>query len=126
MVSIVFFGLSFLPVIGPLVIPAAQFLLVSSPLFGLKASVAVVIVLTFVPGAKAAVTMFVGVCLASRSLARELMEPYLTRMHQEPVERRRFINRNSARLLGFALPYTFLIGIPVVGPFVWVIAQVSV
>jgi hypothetical protein len=62
---------------------------------------------------------------ASRSLMRELLEPYFSRIRYTPEQKRRWFKERAGVLFGFALAFFVLIKIPLVGVLVYGIAEAS-
>jgi len=64
--------------------------------------------------------------LAQMFFFYELMLPYFSRARLSRAGEQQFISSNLLLILGFIIPYSLLLYIPFVGPFLWVICQSSV
>eukprot|EP00026_Physarum_polycephalum_P010625 Phypoly_transcript_10793.p1 GENE.Phypoly_transcript_10793~~Phypoly_transcript_10793.p1 ORF type:complete len:309 (+),score=22.83 Phypoly_transcript_10793:243-1169(+) len=119
--SLVTYCLSLVPFVGWMVIPIAQFYLVSK-IFGYKTA-AVFSTVLLIPTLRAYSWPTVKVLFGARALAIEMLEPYFSRFGYDkikPVER-----PNQPVLLGFATPFLFLMAVPLVGPLLWGMVQAS-
>lgn len=61
--------------------------------------------------------------LSARGLAWELLDPYLDKLGLGFGEQRAFVATHRSALVGFGLPLTFLMAIPLVGPLMFGLAQ---
>lgn len=61
--------------------------------------------------------------LGARGLAWELLDPYLDKLGLRFSEQRAFVAAHRPALVGFGLPLTFLMAIPLVGPLLFGLAQ---
>lgn len=61
--------------------------------------------------------------LSARGLAWELLDPYLDKLQLGFGEQRAFVAAHRPALVGFGLPLTVLMAIPVVGPLMFGLAQ---
>ncbi|KAJ3108639.1 hypothetical protein HDU97_000495 [Phlyctochytrium planicorne] len=104
------------PVLGNLAWPAATFAYLSFHI-GWKPSMWIVgMGLISPPWGRFVQRRLLRNLLSLRALARELMEPYLCRSKMDMFQRRAWIFKNEAIIYGFALPFFFLLEVPVVGP----------
>ena len=84
------FGLSFIPVVGPVLGPVAQ------------------------------------AYVTARSLGWELLDPYFEKLHVRFDAQHRFVKEHRRPLVGFALPFSLVMSIPLVGPLLFGVAQASI
>lgn len=63
--------------------------------------------------------------LTARTVAWELMDPYFDCLDIRYAEQKQFIARMQKPLLGFGLPVSLLLAIPVIGPLTFGLAQVA-
>lgn len=61
--------------------------------------------------------------LSARGLAWELLDPYLDKLQLGYGEQRAFVAAHRSALVGFGLPLTFMMAIPLVGPLMFGLAQ---
>ncbi|MEM9453201.1 MAG: EI24 domain-containing protein [Myxococcota bacterium] len=61
--------------------------------------------------------------LSARGLAWELLDPYLDKLELDFGEQRAFVAAHRSALVGFGLPLSFLMAIPLVGPLMFGLAQ---
>jgi uncharacterized protein involved in cysteine biosynthesis len=59
----------------------------------------------------------------ARMLGWELLDPYLDRCGLEHKAQRAFVKEHGAAIAGFALPWTLILSIPIVGPLLLGLAQ---
>lgn len=125
MIGLVLLLLSYIPRIGFLVFPLAQFLSTYQQL-GLKLA-GIVVCFSLVPGFRSLWLVAVAFGWSARAICIELMDPYLGRLRT--VERaavKEFLSGNvQLVLVSFAIPFTILLAIPFVGPVVLPIFQSS-
>ena len=86
---------------------------------------ALALLINLVPIAGPIVSTTVQTWNTSEILAWELLEPYFGRLQLPLSEQRRFIRAHRSTLVGFALPFSFALAIPIVGPLLFGLAQSS-
>lgn len=119
--SLVTYCLSLLPFVGWMVIPVAQFYLISK-IFGYKTAV-VFSTFQLIPSLRVYAWPTVKVLFGARALALEMLDPYFSRFGYDKVK---LVERpHQAVLIGFAGPFLFLMAIPLVGPLMWGMVQAS-
>jgi len=119
--SLFTYCLSLIPVVGWMVIPVAQFYLVSK-IFGYKTA-AVFTLFLLIPSLHSYSWPTVKVLFGARALAIEMLDPYFSRFGYEKVK---LVERpHQPVLLGFAAPFLFLMAVPLVGPLLWGLVQAS-
>ncbi|KAI1974538.1 hypothetical protein LOZ51_005964 [Ophidiomyces ophidiicola] len=120
--SLAVYLLSLLPVIGRFVLPAASFYTFNKAVGPVPA--------TAVFGAglilpKRYLIMFLQSYFASRSLMRELLEPYFSRVKFNKKQKRGWFLDREGVLFGFAIGFYTLIKIPLVGVLLYGVAEAS-
>ncbi|KAJ3019661.1 UNVERIFIED_CONTAM: hypothetical protein HDU68_010576 [Siphonaria sp. JEL0065] len=108
--------LSFVPVIGFLAWPSATFLYIGDKINYPTAGC--LFVLTFVSPrlSKYIRGPLLRAVLELRALARELVDPYLSRSKMTREMKEGWLNRNDAVIIGFTVPFFVLLWVPLVGP----------
>lgn len=122
LISLAVYFLSFTPIIGPLVLPAASFYTFNRAVGPGPAS-AIFAVGVFLP--RAWLVVFLQTYYSSRSLMRELLEPYFSRVHFTPKQKKKWFQSRAGILFGFALGFNVLVRVPLVGVLVYGIAEAS-
>ncbi|EPE03406.1 transmembrane protein [Ophiostoma piceae UAMH 11346] len=120
--SLAVFALSYVPVVGRLVLPATSFLTFrrsvglgpASLIFGLG---------LFLP--RRYLVMFLQTYYGSRSLMRELLGPYFSRMHFTSTQKRNWFSSREGLLFGFGAGFYILLRVPLVGVLIYGIAEAS-
>ncbi|KAF2722299.1 hypothetical protein K431DRAFT_222263 [Polychaeton citri CBS 116435] len=120
--SLAIYAASFLPYVGKLVLPAASFYTFNRSA-GLGPAVAVFGSGLVLP--KRYLVMFLQSYFSSRSLMRELLEPYFSRIHYDKAQKRAWFHDREGVLYGFALAFFMMIKVPLVGVLVYGIAEAS-
>lgn len=121
-ISLVVYALTFLPVIGRFVLPAASFYTFNSAVGPIPAAV------VFGSGLilpKKYMVSFLQTYFASRSLMRQLLEPYFYRVKFTKQQKKTWFVDRSGVLFGFALAFTLMVKVPLVGVLIYGIAEAS-
>ena len=63
--------------------------------------------------------------LTARAVAWELVDPYFECLDIRHAEQREFINKHQKLLIGFGLPISLMLAIPIVGPLLFGLAQAA-
>ncbi|KAL4960642.1 transmembrane protein UsgS [Aspergillus stella-maris] len=113
---------SLVPVVGRFVMPAASFYTFRN---AVGTTPAAVIFGTGVILPKRYLVTFLHSYFASRSLMRELLEPYFARIHFTSEQKRRWFKDREGVLFGFAFAFTFVLKIPIIGVLMYGIAEAS-
>ncbi|KAA8647182.1 hypothetical protein EYZ11_010805 [Aspergillus tanneri] len=116
------FILSFLPLVGRFVMPAASFYAFQD-LVG--TTPAAVIFGTGLVLPKTFVVTFLHSYFASRSLMRELLEPYFCRVKFTREQKRRWFADREGVLFGFAFGFTIVLKTPYIGVLMYGVAEAS-
>lgn len=122
LLSIAIFSLSHLPLVGKLVLPAASFYTFNK---AVGTGPAVIIFGTGVFLPRRYLVIFLQTYFSSRSLMRELLVPYFSRVHFTKDEKRNWFRNREGVLFGFGLGFYFLTRVPLVGVLIYGIAEAS-
>ena len=137
--SLAVYVLSFLPVVGRFVLPAASFYTFNKAV-GTPAAVIIFGSGIFVP--KRYLVMFLQSYFSSRSMMRDLvciiypnffyfmltlkqLDPYFSRVRYTKEQKKRWFHDREGVLYGFAVAFFMLVKIPLVGVLVYGIAEAS-
>lgn len=121
-VSLVVFGASYIPYVGRLVLPAASFYTFNKAVGLGPASV---IFGTGILLPRRYLVVFLQTYFASRSLMRELLEPYFARVHFTKEEKRNWFRNREGLLFGFGIGFYVLLRVPLLGVLIYGIAEAS-
>ncbi|KAK1975401.1 transmembrane protein UsgS [Colletotrichum cereale] len=121
-ISLAVFALSYLPVVGRFVLPAASFYTFNNAV-GLGPASLIFGTGIFLP--KRYIVIFLQSYFASRSLMRELLEPYFSRVQFTKEQKKNWFRNREGILFGFAIGFYTLIKIPLVGVLIYGIAEAS-
>ncbi|KAK4548942.1 hypothetical protein LTR36_008715 [Oleoguttula mirabilis] len=114
--------LSFLPYVGRFILPAVSFYTFNNAV-GLPPAILVFSSSIFLP--KRYLVMFLQSYFSSRSLMRELLEPYFTRIRYTSAQKRMWFHDREGVLYGFALAFFIILKIPLLGVLIYGIAEAS-
>ncbi|KAK7416941.1 hypothetical protein QQX98_004852 [Neonectria punicea] len=121
-ISLAVFALSYTPVVGRFVLPAASFYTFNHAV-GLGPASVIFGTGVFLP--RRYLVIFLQSYFSSRSLMRELLEPYFARVHFTKEQKRNWFRSREGVLFGFGLGFYVLVKIPLVGVLVYGIAEAS-
>ncbi|KAM7197171.1 hypothetical protein V8F20_006720 [Naviculisporaceae sp. PSN 640] len=121
-ISLAVFALSYLPYVGRFVLPAASFYTFNKAV-GLGP--AAIIFGTGVVLPRRYLVIFLQSYFASRSLMRELLEPYFARIHFSKEEKRKWFRSREGLLFGFGIGFYILLRVPLLGVLIYGIAEAS-
>lgn len=121
-ISIVIYGLSFVPLLGRVIFPAASFWTFKKAT-GYGPAILVFTLGLFVP--KRYLIISLQTYFSSRSLMHELLVPYLSRVRFTAKEKKHWFRSREGVLLGFGLGFYFLTKVPLVGVLIYGIAEAS-
>lgn len=88
-------------------------------------STLLVLGLSLVPVVGALVAPWLQAYLTARVLGWELLDPYFDRRGLDHAAQRAFLRDHGLAVPGFALPYSFLMAVPLVGPLFFGLAQAA-
>ncbi|KAH0566384.1 hypothetical protein GP486_000206 [Trichoglossum hirsutum] len=121
-ISLVIYIASYLPVIGRFVLPAASFYTFNKAV-GLTPAAVVFGGGLFLP--RKYLVIFLQSYFSSRSLMRELLEPYFSRIRFSKEQKAKWFRDREGLLFGFGVGFYLLIKIPLLGVLVYGIAEAS-
>jgi hypothetical protein len=121
-ISLAIFGLSFLPVVGRIVLPAASFYTFNKSVGPGPASITFGVGV-FLP--RRYLIIFLQTYFSSKSLMRELLEPYFSRIHFSKEQKKAWFRSREGVLFGFGLGFYILVKVPLVGVLIYGIAEAS-
>ena len=122
LVSLAIYFLSYTPYIGRLVLPAFSFYTFNSAV-GLGPAAVVFGTGVFLP--RRYLVIFLQTYFASRSLMRELLEPYFARIHLSKEQKRNWFRSREGLLFGFGVGFYTLLQVPLLGVLIYGIAEAS-
>ncbi|KAK7937681.1 uncharacterized protein PG986_014549 [Apiospora aurea] len=121
-ISLAIFGLSYVPYVGQFVLPAASFYTFNKAV-GLGP--AAIIFGTGVLMPRKYLVIFLQTYFASRSLMRELLEPYFARVHMTKSQKKNWFHSREGLLFGFGIGFYTLLRVPLLGVLIYGIAEAS-
>ncbi|MCJ1466410.1 hypothetical protein MMC07_005029 [Pseudocyphellaria aurata] len=121
-ISLVIYLLSHLPLVGRFVLPAASFYTLNNALGPLPASVIFGSGI-FLP--RRYLVVFLQSYFSSRSLMRELLEPYFSRIRFNKEQKRRWFRDREGLLFGFGVGFYIFLKIPLLGVLIYGVAEAS-
>ncbi|KAM3548421.1 hypothetical protein ARSEF4850_009422 [Beauveria asiatica] len=122
LLSLAIFALSHVPGIGKFVLPAASFYTFKQAV-GTGPAVVIFGAGIFLP--RRYLVIFLQTYFSSRSLMRELLVPYFSRIHFSKDEKRNWFRNREGVLFGFGLGFYLLTRVPLVGVLIYGIAEAS-
>ncbi|KAK2612237.1 hypothetical protein QQS21_001813 [Conoideocrella luteorostrata] len=120
--SIAIFSLSYLPMVGKLVLPMASFYTFHKGV-GLGPAALIFSTGLFLP--RRYLFIFLQSYYASRNLMRELLEPYFARVPFTKEEKRNWFRNREGVLFGFAIGFYLIMRVPLFGVLMYGIAEAS-
>ncbi|KAJ9627112.1 hypothetical protein H2203_003573 [Taxawa tesnikishii (nom. ined.)] len=121
-ISLAVYFLSFLPYVGRFVLPAASFYTFNKAV-GPQPAVIIFGSAIFLP--RRYLVMFLQSYFSSRSLMRELLEPYFSRIQYTPQQKRTWFRDREGVLFGFGVGFFVFLKIPLLGVLIYGIAEAS-
>lgn len=121
-ISLAVLALSYLPKVGRFVLPAASFYTFQGSV-GTAPAVAIFGTSLLLP--KRYLVTFLQSYFSSRTLMRELLEPYFSRMRYSKEEKKIWFKDRAGVLFGFGLGFFVFVKIPLVGVLVYGLAEAS-
>ncbi|KAI8957200.1 formamidase [Daldinia sp. FL1419] len=122
LISLAVFALSYVPYIGRFVLPAASFYTFHKAV-GLGPAAVIFGTGVFLP--KRYLIIFLQTYFASRSLMRELLEPYFARIYFTKEQKRNWFRSREGLLFGFGIGFHTLLRVPLLGVLIYGIAEAS-
>jgi Etoposide-induced protein 2.4 (EI24) len=120
LISLAIFAASYIPVVGRLVLPAASFWTFNKAV-GLGPASIIFSTGIFLP--RRYLVIFLQSYFASRSLMRELLEPYFARVHFTKDQKRKWFRSREGLLFGFGIGFYILLRVPLLGVLIYGIAE---
>jgi len=120
--SLAIYGLSYVPLVGRFVLPAASFYTFNKAVGPVPASLIFGTGL-FLP--RHYLVVFLQSYFASRSLMRELLEPYFSRVRFTKEQKQKFFHDREGVLFGFGVGFYIFLRIPLLGVLIYGIAEAS-
>lgn len=120
--SLGIYALTFLPLVGRFVLPAASFYTFNKAVGPVPA---VVIFGSGLVVPKRYMVSFLQTYFASRSLMRQLLAPYFDRVKFTKEQKKHWFIDRSGVLFGFALAFTVMVKVPFFGVLIYGIAEAS-
>ncbi|MCJ1338553.1 hypothetical protein MMC09_003842 [Bachmanniomyces sp. S44760] len=121
-ISLAIYALSFLPVVGRFVLPAASFYTFNNAVGPIPA---VVIFGSGIFLPRRYLIIFLQSYFSSRSLMRELLEPYFSRLRFSKEQRQMWFRDREGVLFGFGAGFYIFLKIPLLGVLIYGIAEAS-
>lgn len=121
-ISLVIYMLSYLPLVGRFVLPAASFYTLNNALGPLPAAIIFGSGI-FLP--RKYLVVFLQSYFSSRSLMRELLEPYFSRIQFNKEQKRRWFRDREGLLFGFGVGFYIFLKIPLLGVLIYGVAEAS-
>lgn len=121
-ISLIIYLLTFIPKIGPLVLPAASFYTFNKAVGPVPAAI------IFASGLvlpKRYMVSFLQTYFSSRSLMRQLLQPYFDRVRFTKQQKKVWFIDRSGVLFGFSAAFAVMIKIPLLGVLIYGIAEAS-
>ncbi|PQE20674.1 transmembrane protein [Rutstroemia sp. NJR-2017a BBW] len=120
--SLAVFALSYVPIVGRFVLPAASFYTFNS-VAGLGPAAIVFGTGIFLP--RKYLVIFLQSYFSSRSLMRELLEPYFSRIKFTKEQKKNWFHDREGLLFGFGIGFYIFLRIPLLGVLIYGIAEAS-
>ncbi|ESZ96188.1 formamidase [Sclerotinia borealis F-4128] len=120
--SLAVYALSYVPILGRFVLPAASFYTFNKAA-GLGPGLIVFGTGIFLP--RKYLVIFLQSYFSSRSLMRELLEPYFARIKFTKEQKKNWFHDREGLLFGFGIGFYILLRIPLLGVLVYGIAEAS-
>ena len=121
--SLAILGLSYIPFVGKFVLPALSFYYFRAAIGSTPLAIGVFATGLFLP--RTFLVRFLQTFFSSRTLMRELLDPYFTRIPFTPSQKKRWFLDREGVLFGFGAGFFLLVKIPLVGVLVYGIAEAS-
>ena len=121
-ISLAIYGLTFVPYIGHFVLPAASFYTFNKAV-GPVPAVAVFAVGLVAP--KRYMVTFLQTYFSSRSLMRQLLQPYFHRVRFNKQQKKIWFVDRSGVLFGFSVAFAVMVKVPMLGVLIYGIAEAS-
>lgn len=121
-ISLAVYALSYAPIVGRFVLPAASFYTFNQAV-GLGPASLIFGTGVFLP--RRYLVIFLQAYFSSRRLMRELLEPYFARVHFTSEQKRNWFRSREGLLFGFGIGFYILLRVPLLGVLIYGIAEAS-
>ena len=121
-ISLITYALTFLPYVGRFVLPAASFYTFNKAVGPVPA---VVVLASGLVVPKHYMVSFLQTYFSSRSLMRQLLEPYFHRVRFNKQQKKIWFVDRSGVLFGFSVAFAVMVKIPLLGVLIYGIAEAS-
>ncbi|KAF2200822.1 hypothetical protein GQ43DRAFT_57446 [Delitschia confertaspora ATCC 74209] len=121
-ISLAVLACSYIPYVGRFVLPAASFYTFHQAV-GIQPAAIIFGSSILLP--RRYLVTFLQSYFSSRSLMRELLEPYFSRIHYSKEQKAKWFKDRAGVLFGFSLAFFVMVKIPLVGVLVYGIAEAS-
>lgn len=121
-ISLGVLALSYVPYLGRFVLPAASFYTFRKSV-GTQPAVVIFMMSLFFP--RKYLVSFLQAYFSSRTLMRELLEPYFSRVHYNTEQKKLWFKDRAGVLFGFGLGFYIFVKIPLVGVLIYGLAEAS-
>ena len=121
-ISLAIYALTFIPVVGRFVLPAASFYTFNKAVGPVPAAVVFAFGLV-VP--KRYMVSFLQTYFSSRSLMRQLLQPYFHRIRFNKQQKKIWFIDRSGVLFGFSAAFAVMVKVPMLGVLIYGIAEAS-
>ncbi|MCJ1436477.1 hypothetical protein MMC27_005856 [Xylographa pallens] len=121
-ISLAIYMLSYLPLVGRFVLPAASFYTFNRAV-GLVPATIIFGAGVFLP--RRYLVLFLQSYFSSRSLMRELLEPYFSRIRFSKEQKKLWFRDREGLLFGFGVGFYIFLRIPLLGVLIYGIAEAS-
>ncbi|KAH6644057.1 hypothetical protein C7974DRAFT_298632 [Boeremia exigua] len=121
-ISLAVLALSYLPYVGQFVLPAASFYTFNKAV-GTQPAIAIFAGSLLLP--RRYLVSFLQAYFSSRTLMRELLEPYFARVRYNKEQKKLWFKDRAGVLFGFGLGFYVFVKIPLVGVLIYGLAEAS-
>ncbi|ETN41526.1 uncharacterized protein HMPREF1541_03462 [Cyphellophora europaea CBS 101466] len=121
-ISLAIYALTFVPVVGPFVLPAASFYTFNKAVGPVPAAAIFALGLV-IP--KRFMVQFLSTYFSSRSLMRQLLEPYFQRVRFSKEQKKIWFIDRAGVLFGFSVAFAVMVKVPLLGVLIYGIAEAS-
>lgn len=121
-ISLAIYALSYLPIVGRFVLPAASFYTTNKAV-GLGPASVIFGTGIFLP--RRYIVIFLQAYFSSRRLMRELLEPYFARVRFTSEQKRNWFHNREGLLFGFGIGFYILLRVPLLGVLIYGVAEAS-
>jgi len=121
-ISLAIYALTFVPLVGPFVLPAASFYTFNKAVGPVPAGVVFAFGLIL---PKRHMVSFLQTYFSSRSLMSRLLQPYFRRIRFTKQQKKIWFIDRSGVLFGFSVAFTIMVKVPLLGVLIYGIAEAS-